>query len=145
EEHDSVARSKIPISTFDLEANILAKIAAGAHRIARGLVEFTHLGIGVGENDAAGVGVRLPVAIPPLDQLAARLFARLGRMDHVALRIGVDRLAGSSRGEMPRGVLLPAFMLAANLRNLDAAMPFVDRPERRARLDRLQLLRVADQ
>src|SRR3546814_8658232 len=46
---------------------------------------------------------------------------------------------------MPGSVLLPALMLAANLRNLDAAMPFVDRPERRTRLDGLQLLRVADQ
>src|SRR3546814_370160 len=62
QEHDAIAEGKIPVAAFDLETNVRAKIAAGAHRIARRLVEFAHLGIGVGKDDPAGVGVRLPVA-----------------------------------------------------------------------------------
>jgi hypothetical protein len=38
-----------------------------------------------------------------------------------------------------------SLVLAADLGDFDAAMPFMDRAERRAGLDGLQLLRVADQ
>src|SRR3546814_19884089 len=63
---------------------------------------------------------------------------------HTVIGVGVDRLAGSAGRKMPGSVLLPALMLAANPRHLDAAMPFVDRPERRPRLDGLQLLSSED-
>eukprot|EP01136_Pigoraptor_vietnamica_P029168 Opistho-1_new@87150 len=145
QEHDAVPRCEGTIAAFGFHANIVAQFARRAHPVARGLVEFAHLGIGVSEDDPAGVGVRLPVAIPPLDKIAPGLFARLGGVNHTVIGVGVDRLAGSAGRKMPGSVLLPALMLAANLRNLDAAMPFVDRPERRTRLDGLQLLRVADQ
>src|SRR3546814_15645813 len=59
--------------------------------------------------------------------------------------IGPDRLTCAPCGKLAGRILLPLNMLAPNLRNLDAAVAFVDHPERRARLDRLQLLRVADQ
>src|SRR3546814_10188849 len=66
-------------------------------------------------------------------------------MDHIPLRIGGDRFAGSPDRQMPGGILLPAFVLAPHFGDLDAAMMFMDRAERRARFDRLQLLRIADQ
>src|SRR3546814_8107451 len=59
--------------------------------------------------------------------------------------IGGDRFAGSPGRQMPGGILLPAFVLAPHFGDLDAAMMFMDRAERRARFDRLQLLRIADQ
>src|SRR3546814_15052167 len=59
--------------------------------------------------------------------------------------IGPDRLTCAPCGKLAGRILLPLNMLAPNLRNLDAALAFVDHPERRARLDRLQLLRVAAQ
>src|SRR3546814_18895512 len=65
------------------------------HPVARSFVEIAHLGIGVGENDPAGPGVRPPVTIPTFDQFAARRLARFGSMDHIPLRIGGDRFAGS--------------------------------------------------
>src|SRR3546814_7244797 len=89
----------------------------------------------MGENDPAGVRIRLPVAIPALDKVVARRLARIGGVQHFPVGIGADRLASPPGREMPGGLLLPAFMLAAHLGDLDAAMPFVDRPERRARLE----------
>ena len=46
---------------------------------------------------------------------------------------------------MPGGVLLPAVMLAADLADFYAAVPFMDRPERCSSFDGLELLRVADE
>ena len=43
------------------------------------------------------------------------------------------------------GVALPVLARAANLVDFDAAMTVMDRAEGRARLDGLQLLRIADQ
>src|SRR3546814_20619736 len=80
-EHDAVAGGKIPFAAFGFDANVVAKITAGAQRSARRFVEFAHLGIGMGENDPAGVRIRLPVAIPALDQVVARRSAerRVGK------------------------------------------------------------------
>src|SRR3546814_12676704 len=44
-----------------------------------------------------------------------------------------------------RSCTLPAFVLAPDFGDLGAAVSFMDRAERRARLDRLQLLRIAHQ
>src|SRR3546814_2720912 len=94
------------------------------------------LGVGVGENDPAGGWFGLPLAIPAIDQFAARRFARVGSVDHIAVRIGADRLAGPSGSQLPGGVLLPTLVLAAHLGDFNTAMPFMDRAERRTRLDR---------
>src|SRR3546814_17089207 len=87
----------------------------------------------MGENDPAGVRIRLPVAIPALDKVVARRLARIGGVQHFPVGIGADRLASPPGREMPGGLLLPAFMLAAHLGDIDDAMPYVGRPERRAR------------
>src|SRR5712675_1588873 len=86
----------------------------------------------------------LPVAVPTVDQIAARLLACLGLMHHAVGAIGFQRVAGSAIGEITRGVPLPVLPLAAHLADFRAAMALMDRTERRARLDGLQLLRIAD-
>ena len=82
---------------------------------------------------------------PALDQTLARLLAGLGDMDHTARVIGGQRLAGAAGRQMSGRLALPVLMLAANLGDLDVGMALGDRAERRARLDRLQLLGIADQ
>jgi hypothetical protein len=59
--------------------------------------------------------------------------------------VAVERFAGAPAAELACGLLLPALMLAADFCNLDMAMPFGQRPKRRAGLDRLQLLGITDQ
>src|SRR3546814_3631549 len=58
--------------------------------------------------------------------------------------IGMDRLAGPAGRQRPRGVLLPILMLSAYLADLGGTVPLGQRPERGTRLDRLQLLGIAD-
>src|SRR3546814_2194377 len=70
--------------------------------------------------------------------------ARLGRLDHAMPLIGMDRLAGAARRQCLRGVALPVLMLPAYGGDLGRAVPLREAAERRAGLDRLQLLRVAD-
>src|SRR3546814_982532 len=65
-------------------------------------------------------------------------------MNHILARIGGYRFAGSSGCQVPRRFLLPAFVLAANLGDFDAAVAFMDGTERGARFDRLELLWIAD-
>src|SRR3546814_20617451 len=57
----------------------------------------------------------------------------------------MDRLAGAARRQRPRGVSLPVLMLPANLVDLGRAVTLGERADRRAGLDRLQLLGVADE
>ena len=99
----------------------------------------------MGEDNARIVGAGLPVTIPALDQLAACRFPRLGGMHHAPFAIGLNGKTGAPRCKVPRGVLLPAVMLAAHFADFYSAMTFMDRTEGRACLNGLQLLRVADQ
>jgi len=43
------------LAALDRDAHVLAQIASLPHPVAGSLVEFAHLGIGVGEDDAAAV------------------------------------------------------------------------------------------
>src|SRR3546814_6034720 len=79
-----------------------------------------------------------------LHQLGTRLLARVGRLDHPMTLIGMDRLAGPAGRQRPRGVLLPILMLSAYLADLGGTVQLGQRPERGTRLDRLQLLGIAD-
>ena len=97
------------------------------------------------ENDPRIAGAGLPVTIPTLDQFAACGFPRLGGVYHAALAIGLNGKSGAPGGKVPRGVLLPAVMLTANLADFDTAVPFVDRSEGGSGFDGLELLRVANQ
>ena len=66
-------------------------------------------------------------------------------MHHAVGAIGFQRIAGFAIGEIARGVALPVLPLAAHLADFRAAVALMDRAERRARFDGLQLLRIADQ
>jgi hypothetical protein len=57
----------------------------------------------------------------------------------------MDRIAGPAGRQIAGGVALPVLALAAHLMDFRAAVTLMDRTEGRARLDGLQLLRIADQ
>src|SRR3546814_14296251 len=78
QEHDSIAGSEIALPARHGEPHILAKCAFLAQPFAGQLVEAAHLVIGVGEYDAAVIGVLPPLGIPAVDQSAARRFACFG-------------------------------------------------------------------
>ena len=99
----------------------------------------------MGEDDPASIRCCLPVAVPALDQIAARLLAGLGLMHHAVGAIGLQRMAGSARRQIARGIPLPVLALAAHLADFRAAVALMDRAERRAGFDGLQLLGIADQ
>lgn len=66
-------------------------------------------------------------------------------MDHAMVAVGVERFAGAPAAKLACSLLLPALMLTANFADLDMAVPLGQGPKRRAGLDRLQLLGIADQ
>ena len=66
---------------LDLQPDLRAQITGLAHALPRGQVQRAHLVIGMGQDDAAGVGVGLPVAVPALDQGLARGLAGLSTVD----------------------------------------------------------------
>ena len=145
EEHDPVAGGKSPLAALNGQPHVLPEHLRDAHAISCGLVEFAHFVIGVRENDPAGIGVRLPVPVPAMDQIGARFFARLGSVDMPRVLVRGERLAGSPGGELTRRLALPFFGLTANGGDLDRTMPLGDTAERRARLDRLELLGIANE
>ena len=136
--------AKNTVAALDLDRDIVAKIARRAHCSARHLIERAYLVIGVGEVNARIARACSTNTILAIDKFCARGFARCGSVHHTRFMIGPDRLAGAACGKPARYLALPAFVLAPHLADLDAAVPLVDRPERRAGFDRLQLLRIAD-
>ena len=143
--HDPVPAGEISRAALYRYTQLIAQIAGGPHPLARCLIECADFVIGVGEDDPALVGGSLPVAVPAVDQIAARPLACWGLMHHVVGAIGLKRIAGLAIGEIARGVALPVLPLAAHLADFRPAVMLVDRPERRARFDGLQLLRIANQ
>jgi hypothetical protein len=61
------------------------------------------------------------------------------------LAIGGERFASSARDQMTGGIALPVIALTANVSNLNTADLLRDGSERCTGLNRLQLLRIADQ
>jgi len=82
--------------------------------------------------------------VPAVDQIAARLLTCLRLMHHALGAIGFQRIASFAIGEIARDVALPILPLAANLADFGATMALMDRAERRAGFDGLQLLGIAD-
>ena len=66
-------------------------------------------------------------------------------MHHAMGAVGFKRIAGPARRQITRGVPLPVLPLTAHLADFRAAMALMDRAERRAGFDGLQLLGIADQ
>ena len=77
--------------------------------------------------------------------LADRLLPRLGQPDAAPLRIGGNPFRRPMPGKSLRRRPLPVFPLPAHALKLDKADALRHRPERRPGVDRLQLLRIADQ
>src|SRR3546814_7734406 len=66
-------------------------------------------------------------------------------MHHAGIGIGGERFTRLSASKVTRCLPHPCPLLAAHFAELGRAMRLAKQPERRARLDRLQLLRVTDQ
>jgi hypothetical protein len=145
QEHDAIPAGEAAGTALNRHAHLIAQIAGGPHPLARCLVECADLVVGVGEDDPTLIGRRLSVAVPALDQIAARLFAGLGLMHHAAGAISFKCITGFASGEIARGVPLPVLPLTAHFADFCPAVTLMDRAERRARLDGLQLLDIADQ
>src|SRR3546814_6589535 len=79
QEHDPVAASEHATAPLGLDQHVIAKLARFAHPVARRLVQFAHHVIGMGEDDPRLIGRGDALAVPTLDKLAPRLFARLDR------------------------------------------------------------------
>ena len=143
QEHDAIPAGEVALAALDRHTHLIAKIATAPHSFARCLIQRTHLIVGVGENDPAALRRRLPVAIPAIDEIVARLLACLGLMH--AATIGFQRVAGSAGSQIARGVPLPVLALAANFADFNAAMTLMNGAKGRARLDGLQLPGIADE
>ena len=115
QEHDAIPTRKTARPALDRQTNVLTQIAGGSHPLARGLIEGTHLVVRMGEDDAAAVWGGLPVAVPAVDQIVARLLACLRHMHHAMGVIGMDRFAGPAGRQTARGIALPVLALTANL------------------------------
>ncbi|GAA3277780.1 hypothetical protein GCM10020258_59820 [Sphingomonas yabuuchiae] len=143
QEHQAVAARERARPPVGAERHVIAKVAGRAKPATRLLVQLANLGVGVGEDNAGFARLGLARTIPAVDQLAPRLLARVGRVDHALAVISVDRLAGAPRRQRARRALLPVLALPPDLGDLGRAVALGDAAERRARLDRLQLLGVA--
>ncbi len=66
-------------------------------------------------------------------------------MDHPVGAVGLERMADFAGRQIARGVALPTLALTAHLADFHAAVTLINRPECRARLYCLQLLRIANQ
>src|SRR6185295_11992188 len=128
QEHDAVARGEVALAALDRQVHLIAQIAATPHWFARRLVQRAHLVVGVGEDDPAALRRCLPVAVPALDQIAARLLAGSGFMHHAVGAIGLQRIVGPAGCQIARGVPLPVLPLTAHFADFRAAIrPWTDR------------------
>ena len=66
-------------------------------------------------------------------------------MHHVMVGIGLQRLRRALGCELARGIALPVDLLPPDFCDLNTAVPFGNRAECSACLNRLQLLRIANQ
>ena len=81
--------------------------------------------------------MRLPVAIPPLDEFTSRFVARCSLMHHALRVVGADRSTDPAGCQIARGIALPVLALPAHLADFDAAMTIMNRAECSAGFDRL--------
>ncbi|MCY1170355.1 hypothetical protein D9M73_104230 [compost metagenome] len=145
QEHDPVAGRECTATAFCCNRDGLAQLARRAQPVARCKVKVMHGVIGVGEDDPAGVGMRLTITVPAVDQIGAGPLSRLGRVHMPSVVIGANGFSGPAGGKLARRITLPVFALAADLGDLDTSVSLGNRPERRASFDRLKLFWVTDQ
>jgi hypothetical protein len=145
QEHDAIPAGEVSRAAFDGQADVIPQITRSPHPFARRLVQRANFVFGVGEDDPASVRCGLPVTVPAVDQIAARPLPGLCFMHHVVGAIGFKCISGPAGRQIARSVALPVLPLATDLAKFRASVALMDRPERCACLDGLQLLRIADQ
>ena len=134
EEHDAVAEGKIPPAALDSDRDVLAQFARLAQPTAGEVVEGANLVIGVGQNNAGLLGRFGAIARPAFDQIGARPVAGFRTMDHAMVAVGVERFAGAPAAEARVWPAAASAHADGGPRNLDMAVPFGERPKRRAGL-----------
>ena len=145
QKHDPVAGSEGSLAPLGVNVEVLsARTRSRSLSLAAALSTRTSSLVRVRISRVASRAFE-PFTTPTIDQIGPRRFSRVGSMNHAVAVISLERLARSARGQLASGVALPVFALAPDLGDLDRAMALGQRSERRAGLDRLQLLRIADQ
>lgn len=74
-------------------------------------------------------------ALPPLNFVRVRAFSRVGDMHHAVIGIGLQGFDCALGRQMARGIALPVHLLASDLGDFNAAVPFRNRTKRRAPFD----------
>src|SRR5260370_1277110 len=114
--------------------------------IDRRPLHLMHVGARVGEDEAPFLPPLGGAVIAPFpDQILLRLAPALAEMNRAVLVVTVERPGRLAAREVAGSVSLPCFALPADAGELLVPDPLGDRPECRPRLDRLQLLGIADQ
>src|SRR3546814_13788288 len=80
QEHDAVAGRELARAPLGRNPHVLPQLAGFAQPIARGLVQITNLGLGLGEADPRLFGIVKPLRVPRLDPLGPRSPQRAGRV-----------------------------------------------------------------
>jgi hypothetical protein len=75
QERDTVPAGEVAFAPLDRHTHLNSQITSGAHAPARCLIEGADFVVGVSENDPAALRRFLPVAVPAVDQIGARLLA----------------------------------------------------------------------
>src|SRR3546814_16088074 len=87
----------------------------------------------------------LPITVPRIDQFGTRRIAGVGGVDMPSIGITTDRLAGPTGGKLARRIALPVCILSTDRADLNRAVALGGGAESGTRLDRLQLLGIANQ
>lgn len=143
QEHDLVADGEAALAILRpkrvsfLEETSLDELAA------RQSIEGTDIAAQMREDQRGLRGIVVPV--PVRDQVPDRLGLELGAENAALVAIGREGNGDAPTRKIERRVPHPLFALAVDGLELGIADALGDRPERRARLDRLKLVGVADQ
>ena len=111
--------------------------------LARHLIQGTDIAATVCE-DERGSGW-IVIAVPILDQRTGRLFAGPFRPHHSSSLVSGERVTDTTAREVDGGVAHPFLALAIDRPEFGISDAIGDGAESRACLDRLQLIRVADE
>ena len=100
----------------------------------------------MGEGEAGfGVAVSFAVGHVALDQCCDGLVLIIRAMDRTVVIIGFDGIVDVTVGQVARRLFLPIRLLPVNLCQARCANAVDQTAKRLSRLDRLELIRIADQ
>ena len=142
EKHDLVASVEMPCPLFRLKRMTHADNAALDQLFAREPVEFTHVATQMGQDDCGLLGIVF--AVPGCNQALDRLGLQLLPDHPAAAPIGRERGRHIAARQIERGGAHPGVFLAVDRLELGIAGALDDGAEGSPRLDRLELLGIAD-